>query len=243
MTVMPDRITSKSNPRIKALCAEKPEPTPERFFIEGKHLVDMAYEHGCLLEVFAVAEVSYPGVKITYVSEDVLKKLAFSPSPSGLVGIAKSPKVEPKGKRALLLDRVQDPGNVGTILRTALAFGFDEIVLTPGTASPFGNKVIAASQGAVFSLAITEKEGVSAVKDLQKRGFYVLASALHDATNLSSVSVPDGPLCLVLGNEGQGISAAVLDCCDASAFIEMEGIDSLNVGVAGGILMYNLKSL
>ena len=240
---MKDRITSKNNPTVKALCKLKDEPSPERFLIEGKHLVDMAFEAHCLLEVYSVEEVDYPDVEITLVSEDVLRKIAVSPSPSGIIGVAKRPQNEAASGPSLLLDRVQDPGNVGTILRSALAFGYANVFLTEGCASPYSSKAIASSQGAIFGLHIEEIEGENAAESLQKRGYFILSSALRNAIPLKEFTLPKKPLCLALGNEGRGIRESILASSDKVVRIEMEGIESLNVGVAAGILMYTLNRL
>ncbi len=241
MTVSKDRITSKSNARVKEVCGLKLEPSPESFLIEGKHLCDMAFEAGCLLETFSVEDNPYKGIPQTLVSENVLVKLAYSPSPSGVVGIAKRPSLEASTGSALVLDRVQDPGNVGTLLRSALAFGYKTVYLLPGCANPYSGKVVAASQGAIFSLDIRLcEDGLETIESLKRDGFCVVSSALRNAVPLKEASFPNKPLALVLGNEGKGISPEILDASDLTVFIEMSGIESLNVGVAGGILMYNL---
>ena len=241
MTNSKDRITSRANPRVKEICRLKDSPSADAFLIEGKHLCDMAYEAGALLEVFALEEVGYKNVPETLVSEDVLRKIAYSPSPSKLVGIAKKPALNPTGKKTLILDRVQDPGNVGTLLRSALSFGYDEVVAFAGTANFYSPKVIMASQGAIFRLSLLEVANpLQYIKDKKKEGCLIIGSALRNATPLKETPKPSGPFALILGNEGKGIEEKILDCCDAVAKIEMEGIESLNVGVAGGILMYEL---
>ena len=241
MTNSLDKITSKSNPKVKEVCRIKDDPRAELFLLEGKHLADMAYEADCLLEVYSVKEVSYPGVKVTLVSEDVLKKLAVSNSPSLLVGLAKKAEIAPKGKKTLILDRVQDPGNVGTLLRTALAFGYDEVVGLPGTASFYSSKVIAASQGAIFHLSLVEpSDPLIYIRNKKEQGYRIYGSALRNAVNLQDVPPQEGPFALILGNEGRGMDEKLLEECDLVIKIEMEGIESLNVGVAGGILMYRL---
>lgn len=234
------RITSKANARIKEVCKIKDHPSASLFAIEGKHLCDMAFESGCLLETFALEETSYPGVKNTLVNEEVLSKLAFSPSPSGIVGLAKVPVVKPKRNKALILDRVQDPGNVGTICRSALSFGYDQIYLTKGCASCFGYKAIASSQGAIFRLdLIDNQDGEALIRSLLNEGYDVIASCLHGATPLKEFAHKN-PFALILGNEGRGIDEKLLALSSSKVKIEMEGIDSLNVGVAAGILMYCL---
>ena len=241
MTNSPDRITSRTNQRIKDLCRLKDSPSPEGFLIEGKHLVDMAYEARTLMEVFSLDPVEYEDVKVTLVGKEVLQKLSFTPSPSGIIGLAKAPIRRGSSGKSLLLDRVQDPGNVGTIMRSAVAFGYDRVFLTKGCASPYGFKAIASSQGAVFKLEIREiDDPLSFLSQAKRQGERLIASALRDATPLKDLEKPNRPFMLVLGNEGRGVDPKILEVCETVVKIEMEGIESLNVGVAGGILMYEL---
>lgn len=234
------RITSKANPRIKEVCKIKDHPSAELFLIEGKHLCDMAFETECLLETFGLETPSYPHVKNTLVNKEVLEKLAFSPSPSGIVGLAKSPSLTPKREKVLILDRVQDPGNVGTICRSALSFGYDQVYFTKGCASCFGYKAIASSQGAIFRLSLIDgQDGETLIRSLREEGYEVIASSLRGATPLKEFKHKN-PFALILGNEGQGIEEKLLALSSSKVKIEMEGIDSLNVGVAAGILMYCL---
>lgn len=241
MIASPDRILSKNNPRVKALCLLKLSPSADAFLIEGKHLCEMAYEAGCLREVYSLEPCEYGNVPLTLVGEEVLRKIAFAPSPSGVVGVAsyRSPALE--SRKVLVLDKVQDPGNVGTLLRTALAFGYKEVWCTKGTASPFHHKVIASSQGAIFSLRIlTDLEPLEVASEASRRGYLLLSSALRNAIPLKETEIPTGKFALVLGNEGQGVDEKLLEVSSRVIKIEMEGIESLNVGVAGGILMYRL---
>lgn len=234
------RISSRANPRIKELSRIKDHPSAEGFLIEGKHLCDMASAAGCLLETYSVEPVDYPNVKNTLVSEDILHKLAVSPSPSGIVGLAKRAEIEANGNKVVFLDRVQDPGNVGTICRSALSFGYRRVYLTSGCASTYNAKSIASSQGAIFFLDIVEGlDGEKAVRDLLCQGYEVIASCLHGATPLKEFKHRE-PFALLLGNEGRGIDEKLLALSSSKVKIEMEGIDSLNVGVAAGILMYCL---
>ena len=236
------KITSKTNPRVKELCLLRDHPKPTSFLIEGKHMVDMAFERGLLDEVITCKEVAYPGIRILEVSEDVLSKIAPSNTPSGILGVAHAPKGERQGD-ALILDRIQDPGNVGTILRSAASFGFKDIYVLPGTASPFGSKALASSQGAIFATLIhicTDSEAT--MRELSKQGYVLLGTSLRNAMPISSYARPASRIALVLGNEGKGVDEKILSMCDQNLYIEMKDMESLNVGVAAGIAMYLLKT-
>ena len=235
------KITSKTNPKVKELCALRDHPKASSFLIEGKHMVDMAYEKGLLDEVITCKEVSYPNVRVLEVGEDVLAKIAPSSSPSGILGVAHALTGEGDGD-ALILDRIQDPGNVGTIFRSAASFGFKDIYVLPGTASPFNSKALASSQGAIFAtFAHFSSDSEATMRELSKRGYVLLGTSLRNAMPISTYARPASKVALVLGNEGKGVSEQVLSMCDTNLYIEMKEMESLNVGVAAGIAMYLLK--
>ena len=237
---MNEPLLSRNNPTVKALAETRSHPTPDAFLVDGFHLVEMAEIHGYLNHVYGLKEIPGSKAPFTRISEPVLEKLSSTKSPEGVVGLCHLPKDDqPMGDRVLLLDRVQDPGNVGTLLRSALSFGYHDVILTPGCASPLKEKVIAASQGAIFALRLhfLDEAEVLALKD---QGYSLLATALENAEPLSTFVCPPKHV-LLLGNEGQGLSRNYLDNSSTRVTIEMEGIDSLNVAIAGSIAMYVLS--
>lgn len=239
---MSETILSKNNSHIKDL-GNLRKVDPSLFLVEGYHLVEMAYEAKALVEVLALEDPHLDGVRTILTNRDIIEKLASSKNPEPIIGVCK--KVENKvasSEKALLLDRVQDPGNVGTLLRTALAFGFRKVLSLEGSASFYNGKAIASSQGAIFKLELREglKEA-EAVSLLKQEGYFLLGSALEGGVPFEEIDAPK-KICLILGNEGQGMSDSLKKECDSLAYIPMSGIDSLNVGVAGGILMQYLNS-
>ena len=235
---MNNLITSRTNPTVLRLLSYKESPTEDAFLVEGYHLLEMAYEAGLLFEAYGIKEEHYGDVPFTLISESVLSKLCTSKSPEGVVGVARLPKAKQGfGDRVLLLDRVQDPGNVGTLLRSALSFGYHDVILLPECASPLKAKVIAASQGAIFRLRLhfMDLDGLKALMEEEK--LPLIGTALSGATPLAKFEAPSRHI-LALGNEGQGVSPSVLAFSSRNVKIEMEGIDSLNVAIAGSILMY-----
>ena len=235
---MNEFISSRTNPKIKALLSIQAKPSDKAFLVEGFHLTEMAYEEGCLLETYGTKDEGYPNVPHTKIAYSVLEKVAVSKTPEGIVGVARLKEDNrPLSDHALLLENVQDPGNVGTLLRTALSFGYKDVILVGGCASPLKSKVVAASQGAIFKLRIIGLS-LNEVGEFAKRnGYELIATTLKEATFLGEFKFPKRHI-LALGNEGQGISRELLEICPHKVKIEMEGIDSLNVGIAGGIAMY-----
>lgn len=241
-------IKSKDNTLVKYIKKLKSNSFAKeegRFVIEGEHLCLMAKDS--LEYIFTPIELDekiYP--KQYLVTNEIMEKLSDGKSPARMIGVClmKKPKnIDPR--LALYLDDVQDPGNVGTIFRTALSFGFDTVYITDKTAFEYNSKVIQASQGAIFDLNIihVSKDKLS---ELKKGGYILVSTALRDNSVFAHdfVFKKSEKYVIILGNEGKGISKDILDMSDVSLKINIKGMESLNVAIAGGIVMnqaYNSK--
>ena len=230
-------ITSKQNPKIKALVALKAKPKDE-LLIEGKHLIEMAIDANLVTEIFSVEKLNYD-VPMTLITPEIAEKLSGKVTTDGVFALIKKPclKVN-KNKHLLYLDEVSDPGNLGTILRTALAFDFGAVLLSEGSVNAYNEKVLSAAQGAHFLLPV-KKSSLDELIALKKDGYKVVATTLNDAITIEEVKA--SKLVLVLGNEARGVSKDVLKIADYNVKIPMQHIDSLNVAVAGAILMYEIS--
>lgn len=202
--------------------------------IEGPHLVEIAQAKGLVHTVFSLEEL--PNIKTTLVSESVMKKLTQTNHVPPVAAVCKKPIRKSVTDKVLILEHVQDPGNVGTLLRTALAFGFDTVVLDR-CADPFSAKVLRSTQGALFDLTLLETN-VHAFKETHPD--YTLIGT--DLFGDSHAQHPSLPYALILGNEGQGMEKETRQLCDQLIKIPIKSIDSLNVGIAGGILMHSLTN-
>lgn len=141
---------------------------------------------------------------------------------------------------SLVLDRVQDPGNVGTILRTADWFGIQQVVLLKGTVDPYNAKVVQASMGSLLRVQLVEMTEEDFIRDCQSYQYELVMADMHGAS--LDLFVPQAPLMLVLGNEGQGVSEALSNSANYSLMIPGAGhAESLNVGIAAAIFMYQLS--
>jgi TrmH family RNA methyltransferase len=235
---MSEVITSKDNLKVKEAYKNK-DGKGEYFLVEGFHLVEMALRSKTVSLLFSIQD--YPAAVPTYlVTPEIITKLSSTLHPEGIVALCKKTASRPlSSPRLLYLDHVSDPGNVGTLLRTALAFGYQDVVLSEGSAEVYSSKVLLASQGAIFSLNVTQSKQMA--KDdlslLKNAGYTVISTSLKDAKAPEEIPVK-GKLALILGNEARGVQEELLSGSDAIVKIPMGGIDSLNVGVAGGILMY-----
>lgn len=243
-----ERITSRNNSKVlQALSLAKERE--DFFFVEGFHMVELALKAGSVAVLFSVSKLyfDYPEVPQYLVTEAVLSKLTATKTPEGVVALVQKKKELPFSKKTplLYLNAVQDPGNVGTLLRTALSFGFKDVFLGFGSANPFSSKAVMASQGSLFDLNVVlskEKDSLLDVERLRKEGYYLLSTSLKDATSLNEFSFRDidKPIALILGNEGKGVLPSINSFADSRVRIEMDGFESLNVGIAGGILMYEI---
>lgn len=238
---MIDTITSKTNSKIKYACSlktSKGRNEHHQFIAEGYKALEMALEAKVVREVFSLEKIKLPkGVKLTLVNEDVLKKLSNTVSPEGVVFICDFlPANTSLGNKIIYLDGVNDPGNMGTIIRTALAFGFDAVCYSSGSVSPYNEKVIAASKGSIFKMPIIETDLC-----ILKLKYQIIVSALSDDAIEPKKVKTDNNFALVLGNEAHGVKKETLELADVVVKIPITSIDSLNVAIAGGILMYTLS--
>ncbi len=245
---MKERISSRNNARIqRVLSLSKKDDS--FFLVEGYHLVEMAISYGYAKEIYSL-EKEYPNADIPQfiITEPVLDKLTKSKTPEGVVAFCEKKEKGPflENSPLLYLDDVQDPGNVGTLLRSALSFGYHNVFLSKKTADPYSHKALMASQGAIFGLNVhvsKEDDPLLDAQKLREDGYFLLSTDLRNALPLSDIKTLPPSFALILGNEGQGVDPHISQFSDQCVRIEMEGIDSLNVGVAGGILMYNLRKV
>lgn len=238
-------ITSLQNEKVKQwakLKQKKYRDETNTFLIEGQHLIMEADQAGCV-EYLLIEENTmnlWDQYDCYYVSQAILDKISHHVSSSKYIAICKyqaQKKLTDMQGNILVLDDVQDPGNVGTIIRSAYSFGFDAIVLSNQSADLYNEKVIQASQGAMFHISCIRHD-LSFLKD-SKMPIY--ASCLHEATPLQAVNFVTPCICIV-GNEGNGIQQQYIDMASDKVYIEMQHFESLNVGIAASILMYYIQN-
>lgn len=240
------RIDSINNNYIKELAKlkiKKYRDIEKKFLIEGYHLIEEA--KGNLIEVLIVEEKDkVEGVNNILVTKDIIKRLAFSDSPQMIIGVCNYFNIEDSYNcnRVLLLDNLQDPGNIGTLIRSSLGFGIDLVVLSNNSVDLYNDKLIRSSQGAIFKVKVIQKDIKDEILSLKEREIKVFGTSLKNGKNLTSFGSFNS-YGLVLGNEGNGVSKEILDITDENIFIEMDrNLESLNVGVSGAIIMHYFYS-
>ena len=230
-------ITSKNNERVKFACSLKENKNRKKyqmFLAETFKSLEMAIKNNLVVEIFALEYVDVPSeIPQNLVSEDVLKKLSSNVNPEGVVFIAKMPNYEVSNpSKVLYLDDISDPGNMGTLIRTALAFDYDLVVTSENSVSIYNEKVINSSKGAIFQIPVI----VGKLKGFANSHQILVSNLSKNAKDFNSVEVPE-KLVLVLGNESRGVSKETIKLASQEIIIPIKNIDSLNVAIAGGILM------
>lgn len=242
-------ISSKDHPLIKHIVRLRLNSDYrhecKRVVVEGEKLVldlchRMPFHHMLVKEGYSLP-TTLDSTHVTLLSEEVMKKASGLPTPPALIAEVDMPADKClKGlKWIVALDGVQDPGNVGTLLRTALALGWEGAVLLPQTADPFNEKVIRAAQGASFFLPFQHMT-YEEFKSLCDRR--VVLGADMKGENVHHYHKKEEAV-LVLGSEGQGISDELKKMCKALSVPMTNQVESLNVAVAGGILMSHLRGV
>lgn len=238
-------ITSIQNETIKTIMKLKQKKYRDEmnlYLIEGFHLVEEARKHHCIQYLITTLDQHFDEETL-YVSESVMKKLAFTKTPQPIMAVCHKPQnqqLHENGKRYLLLDRVQDPGNVGTIMRTALAFGYDQIIMSPDCVDLYNDKVIRATQGALFQMSVCTMDLVETIQSLQAQGVIVYGTSLYHAQSIDHYTIQE-KMAFVMGNEGQGVSQHLLEKCDDNLYIPIQTVESLNVAIAAAITMYHFQ--
>ena len=240
-------ITSLENNKVKDLVRlqqKKYRDATNSYIVEGEHLVEEAYKDSSIIEIIALDgfDVNYD-VSITYVSYDVMKKISSLDNPPSILAVCKKHEnTQIIGDKILLLDGIQDPGNLGTMIRSSLAFGVSSIVLTPNCVDLYNPKVLRGTQGMIFHIPVVVMDGVAAIKSIKEKGITVYGTSVVNGIDVSTLSsLEKNKYCLVMGNEGNGISDEIFDLCDKNLYIKMnDKVESLNVGVACSILLYEL---
>ena len=237
-------IVSKNNQKIKDACALKLKKVRQEkglFLMEGIKNLDLALAHGSVKTIFT--SIGLPKLKQDIecykVNDEVLHKLAASENPEGIVFVCEMPKPKKDEKdyhKIIYLDQINDPGNLGTILRSAVAFNYDAVILSKGSVDLYNEKVVAASKGAIFLIDAFVGD-ISDYLDHQ-----IIVSTLDEKSIPLSECEKPKDFVLVLGNESHGVSKPIIKLANKLIKIEMNDvIDSLNVAMAGAILMNYFK--
>ena len=226
---------------LKKLNIKKHRDKTGMFLVEGEHLIIEAYNSGYLKEVLLLVDANISlDIDVNYVSESVMKFLSSLDTPTNMIGICHKKDNEIHGNKILVLDDVQDPGNLGTIIRSSVAFNIDTIILSEKCADIYSSKVLRASQGMVFHINFVICDLDETVSKLKSDGYQILGTKVTSGNELKGLEKKK-KFAIIMGNEGNGVRGSLLDLCDEYIYIKMnEKCESLNVAVATSIILYEL---
>lgn len=237
--------TSKNNEKIKyikKLNNKKFRNEFNEFLVEGEHLVLEAYKAGFLKELILKQNnpLNLP-VNTIYVTNSVLKYISDLDTPPQVIGICKKLPEKEIGNRILILDDIQDPGNLGTIIRSCVAFNVDTLVLSKTSVDLYNQKVLRATQGMIFNINIVYKNLEEFIPIIKNKGYRVYGTKVNGGKNLKYIEKNE-KFAIIMGNEGNGVKKEILNLCSEYIYIDMnQSCESLNVGVATSIILYELN--
>ena len=237
-------ISSVNNEFIKdtaKLKEKKYRDITGTFLIEGEHLVDEALKNNLVKSIIVNEDFPYETKENKIVvTKEVMKKLSDNVSVPKIMAIVKKKEENAIGDKVLILDRIQDPGNLGTMIRSAIAFNFDTIILSDDTVDLYNSKVLRSTQGMLFNVNIIRDNLINKITELKEKKYLILATKVTNGTDVKEYKT-NSKFALIIGNEGSGVSEEVLKLCDDYLYINMNSkCESLNAGVAASILMYEL---
>lgn len=226
---------------LKKLHTKKYRDKKDMFLVEGKHLVLEAYKTGYLKELLLEENELLPlDVETNYMTNNVSNYLTQLSTPTNIIGICNKKNSEVKGNRIVFLDNVQDPGNLGTIIRSCVAFNIDTLILSRDCVDLYNSKVIRATQGLLFHLNIVILDVEEIIPKLKDNGYKIYGTDVTHGKSLKSIE-KFSKFVIIMGNEGNGISEVSYELCDEFIYIDMnDKCESLNVGIATSIILYEL---
>lgn len=246
-------IESKNNnlfKEIKKLKEKKHRVKNNKYIIEGLRFVDEALKSGVSIDSIIFTEnfkekneeffSNIPeNIRLIQINEALLKQLCSTENPQGVLGVVNMQNKELKGgELVILVDKVQDPGNMGTIIRTAHAAGASGIIMTKGTVDIYNDKTLRSTMGSIFYIPVVEDNSLEYVKSLKEEGYKLVVSSLQGKNNFFEENL-QGKVIIAVGNEGNGVSDEVYEISDIKVKIPMPGnAESLNVAVATSVMIY-----
>ncbi|MEG0266414.1 MAG: RNA methyltransferase [Bacilli bacterium] len=238
-------IVSTENEKIKnikKLNQKKYRDLENLFLIEGDHLVLEAIKNNRLETLIILEGEENPfEIEPLIVSKKVMKYISELDSPKKIMGVARKQISSAIGTKVIALDGVQDPGNLGTIIRSSVAFNFDTILISKNTVDPYNQKVVRASQGLIFSTNIIETDLKDTLTKLE--GHKIYSTRVNGGTDINNIKKED-KLVVVMGNEGTGVTSEIEEISNDFLYINMNPLcESLNVAVASSIIMHKLGGI
>ncbi|MAX10324.1 MAG: hypothetical protein CMG13_05660 [Candidatus Marinimicrobia bacterium] len=242
--------------KIRSLDSKKGRDLHSLILIEGKRLIEQVITSNYNISKIWITDdfsnknanliSKIKDISIDLISDRDLKKITATQNPSGIVGVLEIPKGNPEklNQPLIILDNIADPGNLGTILRTAEWFGIHNVALSKDCVDPYNSKVVRSAMGAHFNMNIIRIKIEEYIKKLQSDNFQIIAADLNTDKSIESLNLKNDKWALLMGSEAHGLSQSVKNLIDCKIKIPQVGkIESLNVSVACGIFLYHMSKI
>lgn len=234
-------ITSKENSKIKyinKLKDKKNRDKENKFIIETQNLIEEVEKEGILLEVYTTKKELNLSCPVYNVTEEVMDKIKNIKT-SNILGICSKKEEKEIKDKILLLDGVQDPGNLGTIIRSSVAFGIETIILSEDSCDLYNDKVIRASEGALFKINIIRGNLKEKIEEIRKKEINIYGTNVANGIDVSKIK--KDKYAIIIGSEGNGVKKEIESLVDKNIYIKTKKVESLNVAVATSIILYELS--
>lgn len=233
---------SINNPKIKQLKQLKQKKYRDKeslFLVETEKIIKEAYKNGYLKELFIKKGIDINiDIKKNFITDKVSKYLSDMNTSQGIFGLCEKKQMKLKEGKILILDGIQDPGNMGTIIRSSVAFNIDTIVINDKCVDPYNPKVVKASEGMIFSANIIKTDLMNFIKTIEK-SHKIYSTNVKNGKNIKDIENTK-KFAIIMGSEGNGVSKELLDISE-NLYIPMnKKCESLNVGVATSIFLFYL---
>ena len=212
-------ITSLQNEHVKywnSLKEKKVRDKERRFLIEGDHLINEAKRQNLIIETISVIDLAADYL----VTEDIMKKISSQTSISYNAAVVRFIPEDSISGNLIILDGIQDPGNLGTIIRSCIAFNFTTIILGDNSVDLYNPKVVRATEGMIFHINVLRRNLVEFIPTLKNLGYKIVGTDVINGVDIKNLKHDD--IALVLGSEGQGMSKSVRELCDEFVYINIE---------------------
>lgn len=234
-------IKSRQNNKIKGLfklLQKKYRDQNKTFLVFGEHGILEAFKTKSIIEVFTT-DNNKSG---TLISKKLMKDLSPLLTQTERVAIVKKVEVKPFSDKVLLLAGIQDPGNLGALIRSAVAFDFKTIIASEDTVDFYNEKTVSATQGNLFHANLIRGNLVDKIKELKEKGYKIIATDVVKGSSIKTVN-KNSKIGLILGSEGRGIKEEIKNLADQFVKIKTVNVESLNVSVAGSVIMYEVSDI
>ncbi|MBQ9834534.1 MAG: RNA methyltransferase [Bacilli bacterium] len=235
-------ITSLNNAKVKywaKLYDKKFRDNENKFIVEGDHLIEEALKNNVLLEIITTLNKEF-SVDTYQVTSDIMKKISNQKSAPSIIGICQKLSEKEIYGNVLILDEIQDPGNLGTIIRSSIAFDFKTIILVNNCVDLYNEKVIRSSEGMIFYSNVIRSDVKNCVEQLKQNNYMIYGTSLNNGVSIKNIAKNE-KVAIIIGNEGKGMSKECQSICDKFITLTMNpACESLNAGVAASIIMHEI---